>query len=268
MINLSLHTQPIVPLEAECISPDHIHKLNIKEIEKLSVLHGNQTAKLADFFNVAGEPDQHIQISGDLSMVKHIGSQMSLGNILIEGDIGQHLGALMTGGEIKVIGNAGDWVGAELLGGRIIIEGNAGHMLGSAYRGNSVGVQGGEIIVTGDVKNEVGNGMRRGNIIIGGNSGDFTGVNMLGGSIIVLQQMGIRSGASMKRGTIISGQCAQMLPTFSFSCVYHPNYLRHYFMFMRKVGINVDDALFNGTYERWCGDAIELNRGEILLYKP
>jgi len=108
--------------------------------------------------------------------------------------------------------------------------------------------------------------MRGGLIAIGGNTGDFTGVNMLAGTIIVLGEMGIRNGASMKRGTIISMHHAPMIPTFSYACTYNPTYLRIYLSYIRKLGMEVADEQINGNYKRWIGDAIELNKGEILLY--
>ncbi len=108
--------------------------------------------------------------------------------------------------------------------------------------------------------------MRNGFVAVGGNSGDFTGVNMLAGTIIVLGEMGIRSGAGMKRGTILSMHNADLLPTFSYACTYHPTYVRLYLAYIKKLGLTIDDAQLVGNYERWIGDAIELNRGEILLY--
>jgi formylmethanofuran dehydrogenase subunit C len=107
--------------------------------------------------------------------------------------------------------------------------------------------------------------MRRGLIAIGGNSGDFTGVNMLAGTIIVLGQLGWRSGAGMKRGSIISMDDAQLLPTFTFACTYHPTFLPIYLQHLRSLGLPIDDRQINGTYRRWSGDSVELNRGEILL---
>jgi len=153
-----------------------------------------------------------------------------------------------------------------MTGGRVIIKGNAGHMVGSAYRGDAVGISGGEIIVHGNVRNEPGSAMQNGLVVVGGNSGDFTGVNMHAGTIIVLGEMGIRSGAGMKRGTILSMHNADMLPTFSYACTYHPSFVRLYLAYIKKLGLTIDDAQLVGDYQRWIGDAIELNRGEILLY--
>ncbi len=264
-LTLSLHTSPDVPLEAEIIRPDKLIESSESVLSAHTVFHGNEKARLGDFFKVQGQYNGELRVEGDLSKIKHIGANMSEGRLIIDGDVGAHLGAEMSGGEIIVKGNAGDWVATEMTGGRIIIKGNAGHMVGNTYRGNSSGISGGEIIVHGNVKNELGNAMRNGLIVVGGNSGDFTGTNMLAGTVIVLGEMGIRTGAGMKRGTILSMHKADMLPTFSYACSYHPAYVRLYLAYIKELGLPVDDAQFTGNYERWLGDSIELNRGEILL---
>jgi formylmethanofuran dehydrogenase subunit C len=264
-LTLDLHTTPTVPLEAEVISPPHLRGLTEAEIAALKLSHGNEQVPLGEFFNVKGRLDGELRLTGDLSRAKLIGSQMSSGRVLIDGDAGMHLGAGMSGGEIEVRGNAADWVGPEMTGGRIVIKGNAGHMVGAAYRGSPVGIHGGEIIVHGSVGNEAGNAMRRGLIAVGGGSGDFTGVNLLAGTIIVLGQLGLRSGAGMKRGSIVSMQSAQLLPTFGYACRYHPLFLRFYLLHLRTLGLPVEQDHIDGEYKRWSGDSIELNRGEILI---
>jgi formylmethanofuran dehydrogenase subunit C len=107
--------------------------------------------------------------------------------------------------------------------------------------------------------------MRRGLIAIGGDSGDFTGVNVLAGTIIVLGRLGWRSGAGMKRGSIISMHDAPILPTYTFACTYQPTFLPIYLRRLRALGMPIGDRQINGFYRRWSGDAVELNRGEILL---
>jgi len=265
-IKLTLHTQPDVPLEAEVICPDTLAKLTTNEIERQPVQHGNQPVSIADFFTVSGEKNDKLEVYGDLSRVKHIGSGMASGRLHIEGDVGAHLGAGMSGGDIIVDGNVGDWLAPEMTGGRVEVKGNAGHLAGSAYRGSPVGIQGGEIIIHGNAKNEIGHAMRNGTIVIGGNSGDFTGVNMLAGTVIVLGEVGIRTGAGMKRGTVVCMKQTKLLPTFSYSCTYQPTYLRLYLLYLKKLELPISNEQISGNYARWCGDIIELNRGEILLY--
>jgi formylmethanofuran dehydrogenase subunit C len=265
-INLILHTQPEVPLEAESICPDKLANLTTAEIENQALQYGNQDVKIADFFTVKGQKSLNLNIQGDLSRIKHLGSGMAAGKMTIEGGVGAHLGAGMSGGEIIVSGNAADWVAPEMTGGRVEIKGNAGHMVGSAYRGSPAGILGGEIIVHGNAKNEIGHAMRNGLIVIGGNTGDFTGVNMLAGTIIVLGELGIRTAAGMKRGSVVSMNKTELLPTFRYSCVYQPGYLRLYLLYLQRLGLNISEEQIMGHYARWCGDIIELNRGEILLY--
>lgn len=265
---LKLHTQPEVPLETEVINPDTLAGLSESGVGKLQVMHGNVKAKLGDFFKVTGKGNTEIHLEGDLSNVKFIGAGMSTGKIIIDGNVGMHVGAGMSGGEILVKGDASDWVGPEMSGGRITVKGNAGHMVGSAFRGQASGIKGGEIFIHGNAKNEIGNSMRRGFIAIGGNAGDFTGVSMLAGTILVVGEMGIRTGAGMKRGTIASLQDAPMLPSFEYSCTYHPLFLRFYLLRLQENGFKrkIQDQHLNGKYKRYSGDGIELNRGEVLLF--
>ncbi len=266
-MKLSLHTQPDVPLEADVISPDLLLEKTVSEAAALEIFHGNEKTTLGDFFTITDENnDGTVEVEGDLSKVKLLGSGMSFGRLKIIGNVGAHLGAGMSGGEIIVEGDAGDWVGREISGGRIIIKGDAGHMVGSVVRGSSIGIQGGEIIISGSVKNELGNGMRRGLIAVGGDSGDFTGVNMKAGTIVVLGQLGQRPGAGMVRGTIISTHNAELLPTFTYDTTYRPTVLKSIFIYLRKLGFSLDDEYINGNYQRWSGDSIELNKGEIFLY--
>ena len=264
-VTLTLHTPPQAPLEAEYIAPQHFTGLSENGIENLKLMHGNREAKIGDFFKVSGTGGSEIRLEGDLSRVKLIGAGMSSGSIVIDGDCGMHVGAGMSGGEVLVNGSASDWVGPEMSGGRITVKGDAGHMVGSAHRGQAAGMNGGEILVHGSVRNETGGGMRRGLIAVGGDAGDFVGVNMLAGTIIVFGELGTRAGAGMKRGSIVSFQKTGMLPTFTFSCTYHPLFLRFYLLHLRAMGFPVEKAHTHGKYQRWSGDGIELNRGEILL---
>ena len=266
-LKLTLHTQPDVPVEVAMLSPDKLASFSKAEVEKSTLFHGNTPSNLADFFSVTGSADEEVILEGDMSRIKHVGAGMQAGMLRIVGNVGAHLGVGMQGGTIHVQGDAADWVAPEMAGGRILITGNAGHMVGSAYRGSSVGMIGGEIIIKGNVGNETGHAMRNGLIAIGGNAGDFTGVNMLAGTITVCGNLGIRNGAGMKRGTIIAMNPAEMLPTFSYACRYSPTYLRLYLQYLAAQGLDIDDGMITGLYDRWCGDSVELNKGEILLYQ-
>jgi formylmethanofuran dehydrogenase subunit C len=265
-LTLTLHTAPEVPVEAEALGADTLAGLSEKDVAALPLLHGNRKAQVGDFFRVSGRANGEVRLQGDLGRVKMLGAGMKGGRLIVEGDAGAHLGAGMLGGEIVVEGDAGDWVGLEMQGGRIVVKGSAGHMVGSSHRGSRVGMLDGEIIVHGNVGNELGNTMRNGLIAVGGNSGDFTGVNMLAGTIVVLGRLGARTGASMKRGSIVSMHDAELLPTFTYACTYRPAFLRLYLTRLKGLGLRIEDAQVTGKYRRFSGDAVELNRGETLLF--
>ena len=55
------------------------------------------------------------------------------------------------------------------------------------------------------------------------------------------------------------------LATFMFSCRYHPPFLRLCLRRLRALGLGVSDEQIHGRYARWCGDGLELRRGEILI---
>ena len=178
-----------------------------------------------------------------------------------------HLGAEMRGGEIIVNGNAADWAGAEMHGGHIHVRGNAGDLVGAVYRGGRRGMTGGEILIDGDAGDEIGHCMRRGLIAVGGKAGDAAGFQLIAGSILLFGEAGIRLGAGMRRGTIaLFGKAAPppLLSTFRLACVYRPVFLRFYLVQLRQMGFAVAEECFSADYHRYCGDFLELGKGEIL----
>jgi formylmethanofuran dehydrogenase subunit C len=91
---------------------------------------------------------------------------------------------------------------------------------------------------------------------------------MLAGTIVALGGLGARAGAGMRRGSIVTMAPAVPLATFAFSCVYRPPFLTLYLRRLRALGLEVTDAQLEGRYARWCGDGLELRRGEILMLSP
>jgi formylmethanofuran dehydrogenase subunit C len=266
MLRLTYRGTTTVPVEAECLTPDHLAGKSAAEVAALPVQHGNAPAPLGEFFRVEGDADGDILIEGDCARVKWVGAGMTTGRITVRGNVGMHLGAEMRGGEIHAHGSAGDWVGAEMRGGRIHVRGSAGHMVGGAYRGSRRGMRGGAILVAGAAGNEIGGTMRRGLIAIGGQSGDFPGVSMIAGSILLFGAPGIRLGAGMKRGTIaVFGGAPAMLPSFRYACTYRPTFLAVYLRQLRAWGFPVRDEHLAAAVHRHCGDLIELGKGEILV---
>ena len=267
MLKLILKEQPSVPLEAESLSPDVIAGLDLAAVRALPVLLGKRLKRVDDFFNVEGEPGEHLEIHGDAGKVKWIGRAMTRGRIDIVGNAGMHLGAHMKGGAIHVTGNASDWVGAEMTGGLIHVRGNAGGQVGAAYRGSTLGMRNGTILIDGTAGLEVGMRMRRGIIAIKGMVRDFCGLQMKGGTIILGSGAEIRTGAWMVRGTIISLTPLRLLPTFTGACRYHPTFVRVYAKHLQSLGVTLPSDPGSGGYERYSGDTAVPGKGEILVFE-
>ncbi len=256
-----------IPIDAECISTGVFAKLSISAVENLKVIHGNRHKTLGDFFDIKSNNKENIiEINGDVSKVKHIGSKMSHGKIIINGNCGMHLGAEMTDGEIIVNGDVADWAGAEMKGGIIRINGNAGNFLGSGYRGSAKGMENGIIVVSGNAGNEVGNALYQGTIVVYGNCGGFLGTYMNGGTIYCFGNAGSRTGAEMRDGTIVVYGDVKLLPTYAYNSTYNPVFMRAFLNELNKYDIPVEGKYITGLYKRYSGDMAESDKGEIYVY--
>src|SRR5215210_5471469 len=263
-LTLTLHEQPVGPLEAEVLCPDRRAGASREEIEALPVWHGNERTRVGEFFAVSGAGDD-VRLEGDLRLVKLVGAGMTAGRLTVAGDVGMHAGAGMRGGELHVEGDAGDWAGAGMRGGMLVVRGSAGCRLGGVYPGERAGMRGGEIVVGGDAGAQAGAGLRRGLIAVAGDVGEAAGLRMLAGTIVALGGVGPRAGAGMRRGSIVTMAPATPLATFVFSCIHRPPFMRLYLRRLRALGLAVSDEQLHGRYARWCGDGLELRRGEILI---
>jgi formylmethanofuran dehydrogenase subunit C len=263
-LTLTMREQPVVALEAEALTPDRLAAASRAEIEGLPVWHGKERTRVGEFFAVSGSGDD-VRVEGDLSRVKFVGAGMTAGRLTVAGDVGMHAGAGMQGGELHVEGDAGDWAGASMRGGRLVVRGSAGRQLGGVYPGERAGMRGGEIVVHGDAGEQVGAGLRRGLIAVAGRVGEAGGLRMLAGTIVALGGLGARAGAGMRRGSIVTMAPATPLATFVFSCIYRPPFLALYLRRLRALGLSVSEEQLDGRYARWCGDGLELRRGEILI---
>src|SRR5215216_262805 len=237
-LTLTLREAPVVPLEVEALCPDRLAAVSPEEIAALPVWHGNERTCVGEFFAVSGVGDD-VRLEGDLSRVKFVGAGMTAGRLTVAGNVGMHAGAGMRGGELIVDGDAGDWAGAGMRGGKLVVHGDAGAQAGA--------------------------GVRRGLIAVAGRVGDAAGLRMLAGTIVALGGLGRRAGAGIRRGSLVTMAPATPLATFVFSCIYRPPFLRLYLRRLRALGLAVSDDQIDGRYARWCGDSLELRRGEILI---
>jgi formylmethanofuran dehydrogenase subunit C len=263
-----------IPIEAENITPNLVAGKQLSEIEKLAIFIGNRQHNLSEFFEISGDvtnevSNQMIVFEGETNLVKYIGSTMSSGKIIVEGNAGMHLGAKMTGGEIQVKGSVDDWAGAEMSGGYLRVNENAGNRLGSAYRGSPEGMTGGMIIVDGKVGQECGAFLRRGMIVIRGTVAPFAGVHMNGGQIFVFGQVSKRLGASAKgNGGFIAcfGGVEQMLPTYIYDSTYKPDFMRVYLQQLSEsLGVKEASKFMDTSFERYSGDLACGGNNEIFV---
>jgi len=246
-----------VPVEAECISPDVFAEKSAREIATLQIWEGNRKRALGDLFKIKHESDSsseriNIRICGDVSKIRKIGAKMSMGTIVVEGDVGMHLGEEMNGGVITVMGNADSWAGFMMKKGTIEIKGNAGDYIGASYRGSTQGMSGGEIVIHGDAGNEVGCFMRKGLIKVHRSTGQFTGIHMRKGTILVEGNSEGRAGAQMIGGKIVMcGRVPAILPTFTIEGV--------------KPKVKVNDERVEGPFYLFVGDLADGGEGKLYV---
>lgn len=246
-----------VPVETENISPDVFDEKSANEIAMLQIWEGNHRRRLDELFKIehkTGDASEKttIRISGDVSKVRRIGTKMSMGKIIIDGNVGMHLGEEMKGGVITVTGNAGSWVGGRMKGGTIEIKGDAGDYVGAAYRGSTKGMSGGTIIVHGNAGNEVGCFMRNGLIKVYGNIGQFAGIHMAKGTIFVQGSSEGRAGAQMRKGKIVvCSNIPSILPTFTVESI--------------KPKVKIDEEKVTGPFYMFVGDRAEGGEGKLYV---
>ena len=245
------------PIEAKNITPDIFAKKSLKEIAALEMWEGNRKRSLGDLFNIKNDssPSEEftIKIEGDVSKLRNVGAGMTMGRIVVDGDVGMHLGEDMSGGAITVAGNAGSWAGSKMKGGTIEIKGNAGNYIGAAYRGSTQGMNGGKVIIHGSAGHEVGCFMRNGVIKILGDVGLFAGIHMSNGTIFVQGNSEGRAGAQMINGKIVVCGHTPVMPTFTIDSI--------------KPKVKVDGEKIEGPFYRFIGDLADKGKGKLFVSK-
>ncbi len=232
-----------LPVDGSVLRPETFLESSADQASRTRLALGNSTVELGELFRVEGtRGDERLTIEGELSHIYGLGREMSVGKIIIRGDVGPQLGAEMTGGEIEVDGSAGDWAGAEMRGGLILIRGNTGSFPGAAYPGSRLGMRDGAILIEGSVGDDAGLQMRRGLIAIRGNAGAGLGRSMIAGTVLVLGSAARLIGAGMKRGTLVLPSLPgppdeHLLPTFSPGWPVSNAVLDPLFSAARRVGL-------------------------------
>ena len=234
------------PIEVDGLTADRVASLSEKQIAELPAWHGRRAVQLGDFFSVRGGNAAVVRIEGDVSLLRGLAVAMTGGEIVVEGQVGDDVACGMSGGVLRIGGNAGD-------------------RLGAAAPGASIGMTGGEIIVGGSTGSEAGARMRRGLIVVGGSAGAHAGRAMIAGSLVVLGTTGARPGRFNKRGTIVAAGPIDVPISYRYACTYRPPHVRLTMTYLRRRHhVAIDERVAGGCYRRYCGDAGEPGKGEIL----
>jgi formylmethanofuran dehydrogenase subunit C len=152
-----------------------------------------------------------------------------------------------------------------MAGGALRITGDAGHRVGAAAAGASKGMTGGEIVVNGSAGSEAAARARRGLVVVGGDVGGEAARAMIAGTLVVLGRTGANPGRGSKRGSIIAIGGIEIPSTYRYACTYQPPHVRLTMTYLRRqYGLTIDDRVLTGRFRRYCGDAGDPGKGEIL----
>ena len=266
VITLSLRTGIDDVVELDGITADRCTALSEREIASLPVWIGSRQARLGDLFDVRGERSDRLRVEGSLRRLNGLAAGTAGGEMLVDGDVGHRVAAGMTGGWVDVRGDAGDDAGLAMAGGSLRITGNAGHRAGAAAPGASKGMTGGEIVINGSAGDEVAARARRGLVVVAGDAGAHAARAMLAGTLVVVGRTGAHAGRGSRRGSIVAIGGIDVPPTYQYACTYQPPHLRLTFTYLyRRYGLSVPDRVLDGRFRRYCGDAGEIGKGEILV---
>jgi formylmethanofuran dehydrogenase subunit C len=264
-VTLSLSAPVDAALEVDGVTADRLAGLAEREIAALPVRLGSRSAELGDFFGVRGERSDRVRVEGALARVHGLAAGTTGGEMIIDGDAGHRVAAEMTGGSVEVRGSVADFAGAAMGGGTLLVTGNAGDGLGAAVPGASKGMTGGEIVIGGSAGADAAARARGGLLVVAGNVGDYAARAMIAGTLVVLGRTGAEPGRASKRGTIIAVGGIEVPITYWHACTFQPPHVRLTLTYLRRrYRLAIDDKVAGGAYRRYCGDAGDQGRGEIL----
>ena len=126
---------------------------------------------------------------------------------------------------------------------------------------------GGEIVVFGSIGGSAGALMRRGLVAVAGGVGPHAGRGMIAGTVLALGPIGELPGAGNKRGSIIATGGVTVPASYRFACSYEPPHVRLLLTSLqRRFGFPCDPGVLAGRFDRYCGDAGDPCKGEMLVW--
>jgi len=247
-VTLTLRSPLEESIDLESVVPDRFAASSEIEIARLPVWVGRSQRAIGDYFDVRGDRSAVVRMVGDVTRAYGIGVGMKAGTI-------------------EVLGSVGNDTGVGMAGGTIHVRGDAGHRIGAGLPGASRGMTGGEIVVDGSVGDDAGTRMRRGLLFVGGNTANAPARDIIAGTVLVMGRVGGEPALGSKRGTLVAGGEIDVPVTYRHACQYRPPHVRLALTYlMRRFGTSIDARFVTGTYDRYCGDAGTVCRGEILKW--
>ncbi len=179
----------------------------------LMLVRGRGRHRLDALFTLQdGGPPGTLILRPGGAVLDGVGTGMTAGEIMVEGDCGACAGSGMSGGTLIVEGRCGAFAAAEMSGGRLRVAGDAGDFLGAPLAGGTRGMSGGSVVVGGNAGDRVGERMRRGLIAVHGRVGSLCGARMIAGTIAVGAGCGPDLGLAMRRGSVLLSQRPAAMP--------------------------------------------------------
>lgn len=261
----TLREEPPQRLDLAALTPQRLAGKSVAEIENIELQTTRIRITVGDVFRVNKGDAATLHFAGGSARFDRVGSGMTEGTIIVDGDVGVEAGRLMSGGRLSVRGDAGAYAASGMQGGVLEISGNAAERLGGPLSGEMAGMRGGLVRVRGDVGERAGDRLRRGTILIEGRAGPYAGSRMIAGTLAIGGGAGDLPGYLMGRGTIILGRAATMMSPSFVDCG------EHELVAARLLGAYIGRAsatlaaLLRRPLRRYAGDMAALGKGEILL---
>jgi hypothetical protein len=107
--------------------------------------------------------------------------------------------------------------------------------------------------------------MRRGLVVVAGDTLEHAARAAFAGTLVVLGRTGAHPGRGNKRASIIAAGDIDVPSTYRYACTLQPPWVRLLMTYLRRqYGVSIDDRVLEGRYRRYCGDAGDPGKGEIL----
>ena len=207
-LTFALRAAPPQRLDLSPLTPANLSGKSESDINAIELQTTRERVTVGDVFQVRmGEADT-VVFDGGSERFDRVGSALSAGAVVVEGDVGVEAGRLMSGGRLMIRGDAGAFTGSGMRGGVLEIAGSAGERLAGPLSGETVGMSGGLLLVRGDAGARAADRLRRGVVLIEGRAGAYAGSRMIAGTLAIGGEAGDLPGYLMGRGTILLGRGA------------------------------------------------------------